>query len=244
MRRRSPRRPSRPPCTSWPTRARAGSATSDWAASSIATPSRRRGKGCKGQWYRVFPMGYVCTDEATIDLDTPARARRQSSAGARQADAVSLRLRARDLAAVPARAHPPGAAEERVQAGRAPELVRAEPERGAKGRARRQRRAARRTRCGRAWARAQAGLQALDRAQRDRAFWRAQRQRVRSRFGSKVAAKSPMFRATTCPNTRISPIACGARPGCRSSMPSTPKTRACIAISRSPWTCACCRSAS
>jgi hypothetical protein len=30
-----------------------------------------RGKGCKGQWYHVFPMGYVCTDEATIDLDTP-----------------------------------------------------------------------------------------------------------------------------------------------------------------------------
>ncbi len=30
-----------------------------------------RGKGCKGQWYHVFPMGYVCTDEATIDLETP-----------------------------------------------------------------------------------------------------------------------------------------------------------------------------
>jgi hypothetical protein len=30
-----------------------------------------RGKGCKGQWFHVFPMGYVCTDEATTDLDTP-----------------------------------------------------------------------------------------------------------------------------------------------------------------------------
>ena len=30
-----------------------------------------RGKGCKGQWFHVFPMGYVCTDEATIDLETP-----------------------------------------------------------------------------------------------------------------------------------------------------------------------------
>ena len=30
-----------------------------------------RGKGCKGQWYHVFPMGYVCTDEATIDLEAP-----------------------------------------------------------------------------------------------------------------------------------------------------------------------------
>jgi len=30
-----------------------------------------RGKGCKGQWFHVFPMGYVCTDEATTDLDAP-----------------------------------------------------------------------------------------------------------------------------------------------------------------------------
>src|SRR6478736_265959 len=34
-------------------------------------PEPTRGKGCKGQWYRVFPMGYVCTDDATIDLETP-----------------------------------------------------------------------------------------------------------------------------------------------------------------------------
>jgi lipoprotein-anchoring transpeptidase ErfK/SrfK len=30
-----------------------------------------RGKGCKGDWYRVFPMGFVCTDEASIDLELP-----------------------------------------------------------------------------------------------------------------------------------------------------------------------------
>jgi lipoprotein-anchoring transpeptidase ErfK/SrfK len=30
-----------------------------------------RGSGCKGQWYRVYPMGHVCTDEATIDLEQP-----------------------------------------------------------------------------------------------------------------------------------------------------------------------------
>ncbi|HTA91805.1 MAG TPA: L,D-transpeptidase [Polyangiaceae bacterium] len=30
-----------------------------------------RGKGCKGQWFHVFPMGYVCTEEATTDLDAP-----------------------------------------------------------------------------------------------------------------------------------------------------------------------------
>jgi len=30
-----------------------------------------RGKGCKGQWFRIFPMGYVCTDDATTDLETP-----------------------------------------------------------------------------------------------------------------------------------------------------------------------------
>ncbi|HEY2407674.1 MAG TPA: L,D-transpeptidase [Polyangiaceae bacterium] len=30
-----------------------------------------RGKGCKGHWYRVYPMGFVCTDEASTDLETP-----------------------------------------------------------------------------------------------------------------------------------------------------------------------------
>jgi len=34
-------------------------------------PEPTRGKGCKGQWYHVFPMGYVCTEDATIDLDAP-----------------------------------------------------------------------------------------------------------------------------------------------------------------------------
>ncbi len=29
------------------------------------------GKGCKGKWYRVYPMGYVCTDEASIDMTAP-----------------------------------------------------------------------------------------------------------------------------------------------------------------------------
>jgi lipoprotein-anchoring transpeptidase ErfK/SrfK len=29
------------------------------------------GKGCKGSWYRVYPMGYVCSDEATTDLESP-----------------------------------------------------------------------------------------------------------------------------------------------------------------------------
>jgi hypothetical protein len=29
------------------------------------------GKGCKGDFYHVYPMGYVCTDEATIDLEAP-----------------------------------------------------------------------------------------------------------------------------------------------------------------------------
>ena len=27
------------------------------------------GKGCKADWYRIYPMGHVCTDEATIDLE-------------------------------------------------------------------------------------------------------------------------------------------------------------------------------
>lgn len=28
------------------------------------------GKGCKGDFYHVYPMGYVCTDEATTDLES------------------------------------------------------------------------------------------------------------------------------------------------------------------------------
>lgn len=34
-------------------------------------PEPVRGQGCKGKWYRVYPMGFVCTDEATIDLEEP-----------------------------------------------------------------------------------------------------------------------------------------------------------------------------
>lgn len=30
-----------------------------------------RGRGCKGEWYRVYPMGHVCTDEASIDMNQP-----------------------------------------------------------------------------------------------------------------------------------------------------------------------------
>ncbi|MFZ5891225.1 MAG: L,D-transpeptidase [Myxococcota bacterium] len=29
------------------------------------------GKGCKGKFYHVYPMGFVCTDEATIDMQAP-----------------------------------------------------------------------------------------------------------------------------------------------------------------------------
>lgn len=29
------------------------------------------GKGCKGEWYRVYPMGHVCTDEASVDMNAP-----------------------------------------------------------------------------------------------------------------------------------------------------------------------------
>lgn len=34
-------------------------------------PEPVQGKGCKGDWYRVYPMGFVCTADATIDLDDP-----------------------------------------------------------------------------------------------------------------------------------------------------------------------------
>ncbi len=34
-------------------------------------PEPVAGRGCKGQWYRVYPMGHVCTDEASIDLQAP-----------------------------------------------------------------------------------------------------------------------------------------------------------------------------
>jgi lipoprotein-anchoring transpeptidase ErfK/SrfK len=29
------------------------------------------GSGCKGKWYRIQPHGYVCADEATIDMNAP-----------------------------------------------------------------------------------------------------------------------------------------------------------------------------
>lgn len=34
-------------------------------------PEATRGGGCRGEWYRIYPLGYVCTDEATIDLESP-----------------------------------------------------------------------------------------------------------------------------------------------------------------------------
>jgi lipoprotein-anchoring transpeptidase ErfK/SrfK len=34
-------------------------------------PEPVKGKGCKGEFYRIYPMGYVCTEEATTDLDAP-----------------------------------------------------------------------------------------------------------------------------------------------------------------------------
>ncbi len=34
-------------------------------------PNPVPGKGCKKEWYRVYPMGHVCTDDATIDLNDP-----------------------------------------------------------------------------------------------------------------------------------------------------------------------------
>ena len=29
------------------------------------------GKGCSGDWYRIYPMGFVCTEQVTTDLDKP-----------------------------------------------------------------------------------------------------------------------------------------------------------------------------
>ncbi|MDX2052115.1 MAG: L,D-transpeptidase [Polyangiaceae bacterium] len=35
-------------------------------------PDAITGRGCeKGQWYRIYPMGYVCTKDATTDLESP-----------------------------------------------------------------------------------------------------------------------------------------------------------------------------
>lgn len=34
-------------------------------------PEAARGTGCKGDWYRVYPMGYGCADEFTTDLNHP-----------------------------------------------------------------------------------------------------------------------------------------------------------------------------
>ena len=41
-------------------------------------PSPVKGNGCKGDWYRIYPMGYVCTDDATTDVESAlARATRR-----------------------------------------------------------------------------------------------------------------------------------------------------------------------
>jgi lipoprotein-anchoring transpeptidase ErfK/SrfK len=32
-------------------------------------PEPVKGRGCKGDWYRVYPMGHVCTDESSIDMN-------------------------------------------------------------------------------------------------------------------------------------------------------------------------------
>lgn len=34
-------------------------------------PEPVAGRDCKGQWYRVRPLGYVCTEEATTDVNAP-----------------------------------------------------------------------------------------------------------------------------------------------------------------------------
>jgi lipoprotein-anchoring transpeptidase ErfK/SrfK len=41
-------------------------------------PEPVKGNGCKGEWYRIYPMGYLCTDDATTDVESPlARAARR-----------------------------------------------------------------------------------------------------------------------------------------------------------------------
>ncbi len=34
-------------------------------------PMKKQVGECKGDWYHVYPMGYVCTEDATIDLEAP-----------------------------------------------------------------------------------------------------------------------------------------------------------------------------
>lgn len=34
-------------------------------------PAPVPGKGCKSDWYKIYPMGYVCLDDASIKLDDP-----------------------------------------------------------------------------------------------------------------------------------------------------------------------------
>jgi hypothetical protein len=34
-------------------------------------PGPSVGRGCKGEWYRVYPLGFMCTEEATTDLEAP-----------------------------------------------------------------------------------------------------------------------------------------------------------------------------
>ncbi len=34
-------------------------------------PEATRGSGCKGEWYRVYPVGFACSDDFTTDLEDP-----------------------------------------------------------------------------------------------------------------------------------------------------------------------------
>ncbi len=34
-------------------------------------PSPTTGNGCQGSWYRIYPNGYACTDEFTLELESP-----------------------------------------------------------------------------------------------------------------------------------------------------------------------------
>ena len=160
------------------------------------------GRGCKGKWYRVYPMGHVCTDEASIDLSAPLVARgvaptrlepplpynTASCARPRRSTCARLAQRAR---------------KERVQAGRAPRLVPAKPRGGAEGSSRRQRRSARRARRGNARGQPARRLSSSRPSSVKMSFFGGQTAMIRCLGGWKADARSRTCRATTCPNTRL-----------------------------------------
>jgi hypothetical protein len=190
-----------------------------------------RGKGCKGQWYHIFPMGYVCTDEATIDLETPlvrAASRRPDSDQPMPYRYGFVRATAPQYLRIPTHQEQLKSEFKLDEQLAWFEQNRKEVQQVVTG-------ANDVPLDGRGIAtpglspkpgfRASPTLSEIE-------LFGEKAQLARSRSGSTGGARSRTCPAIPCPSTPILPTACGVRRGSRSWTPSTPRTKASTASSR------------